>query len=86
MTEQLIRTMKVSVERAKLWEMVLIGALLTFIVIAIGVASLATENGDLWISAAQFAASAVIALIGVLIYGELRRQRRERERGRERER
>ena len=41
MTEQLIRTMKVSVERAKLWEMVLIGALLTFIVIAIGVASLA---------------------------------------------
>jgi len=59
---------------------VLIGALLFSIVVFVAAGSLLAQNGDLWLSAAQFAVSAVIALIAVLIYGELRRVRRERER------
>jgi membrane protein YdbS with pleckstrin-like domain len=82
MTEQVIRTIKVSVRRAKLWEMVVLGALLTLSVIAVAVASLFQDNNDLLWSAIQFAMSALIALVVTLIYGELRRQRRERERSR----
>jgi hypothetical protein len=82
MTAQVIRTIKLSVRRARLWEMVLMGALLTGAVIAVAAASLFQDNNDLLWSAIQFALSAVVALVVVLIYGELRRARRERERSR----
>lgn len=46
------------------------------------VVALVTQEDDLVLAAAQFTISAVIALIAVLIYGELRRTRRDRERER----
>jgi membrane protein YdbS with pleckstrin-like domain len=82
MTAVVFRTIMLSVRRSRLWEMVLMGALLTGAVIAVAAASLFQDNNDLLWSAIQFALSAVVALVVVLIYGELRRARRERERSR----